>query len=88
VVPDDRPRQTDSAGSSEKPRRKLYLKLNLEQRGSVLRILSETPGDICVVLHMADEKKTYQAPREYWVNEGFDAESLIALLGEGSVVLK
>ena len=71
-----------------KPARKLYLKLSAEKREEVLRILRTTPGGICVMMHMADEKKTYQAPGEYWVSEGYDRGALTALLGEGSVVLK
>jgi DNA polymerase-3 subunit alpha len=67
---------------------KLYLKLTADTREEVLRILCRTPGDICVMLHMADEKKTYQAPREYWVSAGYDREALVGLLGDGCVVLK
>ncbi|MBQ3269948.1 MAG: DNA polymerase III subunit alpha [Clostridia bacterium] len=68
--------------------RKLYLKLTADQRDTALRILSETPGGICVMLYMADEKKTYQAPREYWVDEGYDFGALANLIGADNIVLK
>ena len=68
--------------------RKLYLKLTADTRQEVLRILSETPGSICVMLYMADEKKTYQAPREYWVDEGYDFGALANLIGADNIVLK
>jgi len=68
--------------------RKLYLKLTADTRQEALRILSETPGSICVMLYMADEKKTYQAPREYWVDEGYDFGALANLIGADNVVLK
>ena len=71
-----------------KPARKLYLKLTASQREAALRILAETPGGICVMLYMADEKKTYQAPREYWVDEGYDFGALANLLGADNIVLK
>jgi len=73
---------------NERPVRKLYLKLTAGQREEVLGILKRTPGDICVMLHMADEKKTYQAPRGYWVGEGYDHAALTGLLSEKNVVLK
>ena len=75
-------RRTDRSG------RKLYLKLTAETRQEALRILSETPGSICVMLYMADEKKTYQAPREYWVDEGYDFGALANLIGADNIVLK
>ena len=68
--------------------RKLYLKLTADTRQEALRILAETPGSICVMLYMADEKKTYQAPREYWVDEGYDFGALANLIGADNVVLK
>ena len=68
--------------------RKLYLKLTAETRSEALRILAETPGSICVMLYMADEKKTYQAPREYWVDEGYDFGALANLIGADNIVLK
>ncbi len=68
--------------------RRLYLKLNAGQREEALRILSETPGGICVMLYMADEKKTYQAPRNYWVDEGYDFGALANLIGAENIVLK
>ena len=68
--------------------RKLYLKLTAETRQEALRILAETPGSICVMLYMADEKKTYQAPREYWVDEGYDFGALANLIGADNIVLK
>jgi len=74
--------------SRPKGEMKLYLKLRSEQREKVLSILEETPGRICVVLYMEDEKKAYQAPREYWVDEGYDFGALANLLGADSVVLK
>lgn len=71
-----------------RPARRLYLKLNADQRADALRILAETPGNICVMLYMEDEKKTYQAPREYWVGEGYDFGALANLLGPDNIVLK
>ena len=68
--------------------RKLYLKLTSEQRKDVLRVLSETPGAIRVMLYMADEQKTYQAPPEYWVGEDYDFGALANLLGAENVILK
>ena len=68
--------------------RKLYLKVTAETRQAVLDILAETPGRIPVVLYMADEKKTYQAPRHYWVDEGYDFGGLANVIGADSIVLK
>ena len=80
----------DARGGARDARggRKLYLKLTRETRDEALRILSQTPGRICVMLYMADEKKTYQAPREYWVDEGYDFGALANLIGADSIVLK
>ena len=69
----------------------LYLKLNPNQREEVLRILSETPGRIPVVLvEVSDDgtKKAMQAPESYWVDEGYDFGALVNLIGVDSVVLK
>ena len=71
-----------------RPALRLYLKLSAHQRDEALRILSETPGSICVMLYMEDEKKTYQAPRDYWVNQGYDFGALANLLGPDNIVLK
>ena len=68
--------------------RRLHLKLTADTRDAALKILSETPGGICVMLYMADEKKTYQAPREYWVDEGYDFGALANLIGADNIVLK
>lgn len=68
--------------------KKLYIKLHEDQREQVLSILSETPGRICVVLYMIEEKKAYQAPNNYWVDEGYDFGALANLLGPDSIVLK
>ena len=68
--------------------RKLYLKLTAAQRDAVLDVLKQTPGSIRVMLYMADEKKTYQAPRQYWVGEGYDFGALANLLGPDAIVLK
>ena len=80
----------DARGGARDARggRKLYLKLTRETRDEALRILAQTPGRICVRLYMADEKKTYQAPREYWVDEGYDFGALANLIGADSIVLK
>ncbi|MEE1200085.1 MAG: hypothetical protein U0L09_05485, partial [Christensenellales bacterium] len=67
---------------------RLYLRLERRQMERVLSILQETPGRICVILRVADENKTYQAPREYWVSEGYDFGALANLLGADNVVLK
>ena len=68
--------------------RKLYLRLRADQRDEVLGVLAQTPGRICVVLYLSDEKKAYQAPEQYWVDEGYDFGALANLLGADSVVLK
>ena len=78
----------EAARPRKRPGKKLYLKLNNAQREAVLHVLSETPGDICVVLYMADEKKTYQAPQAYWVDEGYDFGALANLIGADNIVLK
>ena len=82
------PRQDDRPRRDARPARRLYLKLTADQRDAALKILSETPGGICVMLYMADEKKTYQAPREYWVDEGYDFGALANLIGADNIVLK
>ena len=71
--------------------RKLYLKMTAEQKDAVLSILSETPGRIPVVLVMVSDdgsRKALQAPREYWVDEGYDFGALANLIGADSIVLK
>ncbi|MBQ3425507.1 MAG: DNA polymerase III subunit alpha [Clostridia bacterium] len=86
-----RERGTPESQSTNNPRgqeRRLYLKLNADQREGVLKILAETPGSIRVMLYMADEKKTYQAPRAYWVDEGYDFGALANLIGADNIVLK
>ncbi len=85
---DAAPPQEDFAPRRARPARRLYLKLTAEQRPEALKILAETPGSICVMLYMADEKKTYQAPREYWVDEGYDFGALANLIGADNIVLK
>ncbi len=87
AVPDELPRYT-APPSAPRPARKLYLKLTADTRDAALHILSETPGNICVMLYMADEKKTYQAPRQYWVDEGYDFGKLANLIGADAIVLK
>lgn len=74
--------------AAPRPTRKLYLKLTADTREAALRILAETPGNICVMLYMSDEKKTYQAPRQYWVDEGYDFGALANLIGADGIVLK
>ena len=57
----------------------------------MLRILSETPGRIPVVLVEIDgegRKKAVQAPNQYWVDEGYDFGALANLIGADSIVLK
>lgn len=85
-APERAPRR--ERGSAPPGPRRLYLKLTAAQRDNVLQILRQTPGGICVMLYMADEKKTYQAPREYWVDEGYDFGALANLIGADSIVLK
>ena len=82
------PEEAFAPARSRQPARRLYLKLSAPQRDAALRILAETPGNICVMLYMADEKKTYQAPRSYWVNQGYDFGALANLLGPDNIVLK
>ena len=67
---------------------KLYLRLSEAQREDVLNILKATPGRIPVVLYITEEKKAYQAPEAYWVDEGYDFGALANLIGADSVVLK
>ena len=86
AAPERAPRR--ERGSAPLGPRRLYLKLTAAQRDNVLQILRQTPGGICVMLYMADEKKTYQAPREYWVDEGYDFGALANLIGADSIVLK
>ena len=68
--------------------RKLYLRLDRSQLDAVSFILETTPGSIKVMLYFPEEKKTYVAPVNLWVNSAFDKKGLEDLLGEGSVVLK
>ena len=37
---------------------------------------------------MEEEKKAYQAPQNYWVDEGYDFGALANLLGADNVVQK
>ena len=83
----DAPRQ-DYAPRRQSGVGRLYLKLTRDLQQEVLAVLSETPGRIPVYLYMEDEKKTYQAPRDYWVDEGYDFGQLAYLLGADSVVYK
>ncbi|MBQ3575392.1 MAG: DNA polymerase III subunit alpha [Clostridia bacterium] len=69
-------------------RYKLYLRLSESQREKVLDILKQTPGRIPVVLYITEEKKAYQTPAEYWVDEGYDFGALAKIIGADSVVLK
>ena len=75
-------------GGRNRGMRRLYLKLTADTRQAALDILAETPGSIPVMLYMADEKKTYQAPRQYWVDEGYDFGALANLIGADGIVLK
>ena len=68
--------------------RKLYLKVPKERRGAVLNVLKTTPGRIPVVLYIIEEKKAYQAPGEYNVDEGYDFGALANLIGADGIVLK
>ena len=71
--------------------RKLYLKLAPGQREAVLAVLAETPGRIPVVLvEISPEggRRAVQAPREYWVDEGYDFGALANLIGPDAIVLK
>ena len=68
--------------------RKLYLKLTAKERLDAMALLKKTPGRIRVMFYMADEKKTYAAPQEYWVSEKYDETGLKRLLGEANVILK
>ena len=72
---------------ADRPRR-LYLKIRRAQMDAVLKILAETPGGIRVFLHLPDENLTLAAPREYWVDEGYDFGALANLLGADAVILK
>ena len=71
--------------------RRLYLKLEAGLRASVLAILAETPGRIPVVLvelNSDGSRRAVQAPREYWVDEGYDFGALANLIGADNIVLK
>ena len=37
---------------------------------------------------MEEEKKAYQAPQNYWVDEGYDFGALANLLGADNIVQK
>ena len=82
------PPRYDRPRSEPRPARKLFLRLTARTRDAALRILAETPGNICVVMYMADEKKSYVAPRQYWVDEGYDFGALANLIGADGIVLK
>ena len=84
----DAPPEDYGAARPARAARKLYLKLTADTRDEALKILSETPGNIPVTLYMADEKRAYQAPRIYWVDEGYDFGALANLIGADSIVLK
>jgi len=71
--------------------RRLYLKMNEDQKDAVLSVLAETPGRIPVVLVMIapdGSRKALQTPAEYWVDEGYDFGALANLIGADSIVLK
>ena len=68
--------------------RRLYLKLRDEQMDAVLRLLSQSPGGIRVVLYFPETKKTLAAPINYWISPDFNRPALETLLGPDNVVLK
>ena len=68
--------------------RRLYLKLREDQMDSALRLLSQSPGGIRVVLYFPETKKTLAAPIDYWVSPDFNRPALETLLGPDNVVLK
>ena len=86
----ERPKSEGSAPRRAKPsgERKLYLKVPAAKRDAVLKVLKDTPGRIPVVLYMIEEKKAYQAPDEYRVDEGYDFGALANLIGADGIVLK
>ena len=55
---------------------------------SALRLLSQSPGGIRVVLYFPETKKTLAAPIDYWVSPDFNRPALETLLGPDNVVLK
>ena len=77
------PRRAKASGE-----KKLYLKVPEAKRDAVLKVLKDTPGRIPVVLYMIEEKKAYQAPDEYRVDEGYDFGALANLIGADGIVLK
>lgn len=89
-VPDENelPRYESRRYAPPAAKHKLYLRLGEAQREEVLEVLRRTPGRIPVVLYLAEEKKAYQAPREYWVDEGYDFGRLAKLIGADNIVLK
>ena len=80
--------ERESAPEKKAPTGKLYLKLPEKAREHVLEILSLTPGEIPVVLVREETGKGEQAPKKYWVSEGYDFFSLANLLGEKNVIYK
>ena len=90
-VQDDLAMQSPQRRPAVPNQRKLYLKLNSDQRAAVLDVLSATPGRIPVVLVevAADgSRRAVQAPRQYWVDEGYDFGALANLIGADAIVLK
>lgn len=90
-VQDDLAMQLPQRRPTATNQRKLYLKLNSDQRTAVLDVLSATPGRIPVVLVevAADgSRRAVQAPRQYWVDEGYDFGALANLIGADAIVLK
>ena len=89
IPPAPQPVDPASEMTADPPRqRRLYLKLSRSQMAAALKILNRTPGGIRVMLYIPDEKKTLAAPVDFWVNENFDRESLVKLLGKDAVVVK
>ncbi len=78
-----------SERSAQPEKRKLFLRIaDLDAREGVALLLMPTPGRIPVKFYLQDTKEYLDAPRNLWVDEKFNLQALVALLGEENVVLK
>jgi DNA polymerase-3 subunit alpha len=69
--------------------RKLYLKVKDEaQRDIVMPILRRTPGNISVTFYIEESGKAFAAPRDLWVSDKYELNTLSDALGERRIVLK
>ncbi len=88
---EDQQERSSYARQRNAAQRKLYLKLDGCLREQVLSVLKETPGRIPVVLveyAPGGDRRAWQTPEEYWVDEGYDFGALANLIGADGIVLK